>query len=505
MQSDDKLVYVIDTTGTINYVNDAFCQLSGFSQKELIGSKPESLSHSDMPKLVFQEMRTSMEKGFSWYGVIKCVGKNNNTFWLDMFITPQYDNGVVVGYQCISNIAKQSYVSQAEKIYGAINRGNWWATFETTRRHKFVFLTLLTIVCQYFIFDYGGWLFSAVTAFAAMAPIITFWKDIIPVAQKARSMQDTFDSISRQIYCGSGTASVFDFNLGMLKAKIRAILERTRDATVPLTQIVQSVQSGMETSRKSIDRQRNEMMQISVAMGQMSAASNEIAQNTVSTADDVNATKTQCDQARANIAQTTENIKTLAREVEEAAASADSLSSEAQNIEGLMSNIESIADQTNLLALNAAIEAARAGENGRGFAVVAEEVRALSFRTQESSKQIQSSLTAMLNTINEWVELMVQNRSQADVCVKAAEESDAAIETVYHRIDQIANLAMQIATAAEEQGAVTDDINANVRSVSEASEANWHQTEEVFAQMAELRACANDISDLSSTFMPSKK
>ncbi len=500
----NKLVYVIDIHGTIVYANDALCQITGLSQQTLQGKKLQELFHPDVPKQIYDEMWLNIKKGFSWHGVFKCHNQQNE-YWLDIFITPQYQGGEIVGYQCIGEPAAPQFIKRAQKVYEALNKGDSWTTFEFTRRHKFIFLTLLTIVCQLMIFDYGGWLFSLVTAMAAMAPIMIFWQDIMPIATKARVMQDTFDSISRQVYCGTGTASVFDFNLGMLKAKIRAILERSNDVSVPLTEIVADVEQGMAKSRNSIERQRNELMQISVAMGQMSAASNEIAQSTVSTADDVNATKSQCEQARANIAATTDSIRVLAKEVDEAAASADLLASEAQNIEGLMANIESIADQTNLLALNAAIEAARAGENGRGFAVVAEEVRALSFRTQESSKRIHSSLMAMLNTINTWVGLMAQNKTQADTCVSAAEASDEAIEAVYHRIDQIANLAMQIATAAEEQGAVTTDINRNVQTVSEASESNWQQTEQVAVKMQQLHQCALEIANLSSTFMPAKK
>lgn len=505
MQDSNKLVYVIDQQGKFTYVNEAFCRLSGFTSEALLGRRYDSLKHQDMPTAVYQDLWQWISQGLSWQGVIKNNSQDGKAYSLDTFITPQYCDGRIVGYQCICHPAEADLAARADKIYQAMNRGDKWATFEFTRWHKFLFLTFVTLVAQALIFTYGGFIMSMIAAMAAVTPIIVFWQDIVPMAIRAQTMQSSYDTVSsRLIYSGKGTASVFDFNLAMLKTKIKAILERTSDATVPLTRIVDQVQTGMSSSRNIIERQRNEMLQISDAITQMSAASNEIAENTVSTAQDVNATSEQCEQARSNIAQTTANIKSLATEVDEAAASADSLSHEAQNIETLMTDIQSIADQTNLLALNAAIEAARAGENGRGFAVVADEVRNLSFRTQESSKQIQGSLTAMLKTISDWVELMEHNKDQAVACVDAAEQSDQAIEQVYQRIQQIANLAAQIATAAEEQGAVTTDINNNMQTVSEASEQNWQQTEQVHEQMDLLHQSVTDIANLSDTFMPKK-
>ena len=243
------------------------------------------------------------------------------------------------------------------------------------------------------------------------------------------------------------------------------------------------------------------MMQISVAINQMSTASLEIARNTVMTSDDVNITQEQCKQARSDIAQTASHIRALAKEVSEAAASADNLSLEARNIEGLMTDIQSIADQTNLLALNAAIETARAGENGLGFAVVAEEVRNLSFRTQALSRQIQTSLTAMLETINSWAALMEQNKGNANACVNTAKQSDQAIDAVYQNVEQIANLVTQIATAAEEQGVVTRDVSNNMQEINQASEQNWQQTETVIEQMVMLHQRVEDTANLSDTFM----
>lgn len=426
-------------------------------------------------------------------------------FWLDTFITPKFEHGKIVGFQAVCKLPKSNLTKQAQKVYQSLNQGNQWQTFEFTRLHKFIFLAVLSFIAQIFIFIEFGMAASIIAAITAVTPILIFWQDIMPVAQRARKMQTIFDSISRQIYFGRGTASIFDFNLGLLKTKIRAILERSKDATAPLSDVITTVQHGMDVNRDVIAKQKDDIMQVSVSMQQMTQSTNEIASNTVSTAEDIESTYQQCQHARAGINDTTVKIRQLASEVELASSSADQLSEAAKNVGGLMEDIQSIADQTNLLALNAAIEAARAGEHGRGFSVVAEEVRNLSSRTQDSAVEIHQSLSAMLATIKDWVDIMAKNKNDAENCVNSAEQADKQIELVYEKIRHVADLATQIATAAEEQSVVTAEINGRVEQIHQASDTNWQQTELVNQQMVSLRHTAAEISSLADTFIMKHK
>ncbi|SFC37984.1 methyl-accepting chemotaxis protein [Pseudoalteromonas denitrificans] len=501
--STNQLISLINTKGEYTYVNDDYCRALGYEKEELIGKSNLSLDSSDMPTSVKQEVKTTLDKGFSWQGILCKTKKNGTKCWINTFITPQFENGTIIGHQAISTIATETMIKRANKVYSTL-KGKAFI-FEFTRAHRFAFLIVLSFISQIFIYLSLGFAASLISAIAAITPIIVFYKDIIPMAQKAQKMQSTFDSVSRQVYFGKGTASVFDFNIGLLKTKIKAILERTLDATKPILTVINKVQAGTEQTRTNLVSQQQELTEVSSAMSQMITSTEEIAKNSISTSDEISSTFNLCEQAKSGINTTTIEIKQLAEEVEQASSAADKLNSEAQNVGKLMTDIQSIADQTNLLALNAAIEAARAGEHGRGFAVVADEVRSLSSRTQETAIHVHTSLSEMLSTINDWLVMMKKNKDNADNCVTQAETSDQAIAIIYQKMEQLSNLSMQIATAAEEQSAVSNEINNHVIEIKQGSELNWQQTEEVAEQMDELQEDIETISNLAKTFIPQKK
>jgi len=498
-----QLISLINTKGEYTYVNSDYCQNLGYTQDELLGKNSRDLDSSDMPNSVKAEVITTLEKGFSWQGILCKTTKNGSKCWINTFITPQFENGKIIGHQAISTIASEKMIKRANKVYGNLNGKS--LTFEFTRSHRFALLVILSLISQVFIFTYLDFTASLIAAISAITPIIVFWQDIIPMAKKAKKMQSTFDSVSRQVYFGKGTASVFDFNMSLLKTKIKAILERTLDATKPISDIINKVHQGTEQTRTNLVTQQQELTEVSAAMAQMITSTQEIAQNSISTSDEINATYNLCEQAQSGINTTTIEIKQLADEVEQASSAADKLNNEAQNVGKLMTDIQSIADQTNLLALNAAIEAARAGEHGRGFAVVADEVRNLSSRTQETAVHVHTSLSEMLATINDWLIMMKKNKDNADNCVAQAENSDQAIAIIHQKMQQLLGLSMQIATAAEEQSAVSSEINNHVIEIKQTSELNWQQTEDVATQMDELQQDIETISNLANTFIPQRK
>lgn len=187
-------------------------------------------------------------------------------------------------------------------------------------------------------------------------------------------------------------------------------------------------------------------------------------------------------------------IKNLIAEIESAAAVVQHVESDTASISEVLDVIKGIAEQTNLLALNAAIEAARAGEQGRGFAVVADEVRTLASRTQKSTEEIQQMIERLQLGVKNAVNAMTGAQERAttgSVCVEKASQS---LHVIAAEVATINNMNLQIATAAEEQSAVAEEINRNVTRISNIADntssgatQTAHSSEDLLRLTAELR------------------
>lgn len=210
--------------------------------------------------------------------------------------------------------------------------------------------------------------------------------------------------------------------------------------------------------------------QVSTAATEMSAAVHEVALNAQNAAHAAGGAEDQSRQGAAVVTETIHSIRQLAQEVEEASKTIEALADEASSIGAVLEVIRGIAEQTNLLALNAAIEAARAGDQGRGFAVVADEVRALAARTQDSTADIQVRIQRLQEGVGRAVQAMHAGSGIARDSVERASGVDQVLGDTTRAVQQINDMAAQIAAACEEQSSVTEEVARNISDIRDLSD-----------------------------------
>ncbi|EGR3002160.1 methyl-accepting chemotaxis protein [Vibrio parahaemolyticus] len=226
---------------------------------------------------------------------------------------------------------------------------------------------------------------------------------------------------------------------------------------------------GARDSAGAIQTQLQELEQLATAMHEMSVTATEVANNAQGAASAAKEADQATIEGSSVVSESTQTINMLSDSIDLAVGEVQVLESATANIETILKVINDIADQTNLLALNAAIEAARAGESGRGFAVVADEVRTLAQRTQESTTEIRSMIEQLQSGASSVASAMHQSKGSAVEAVEKADLANDALQRIRDAIQRISDMNLQIASAAEEQSLVAEEINNNTVNIKDLS------------------------------------
>ncbi|WP_423812732.1 methyl-accepting chemotaxis protein [Pseudomonas syringae] len=267
-----------------------------------------------------------------------------------------------------------------------------------------------------------------------------------------------------------------------------------------LTDVASRLGASIGLAKQSMNAQQAETEQVATAINEMTASVADVAQNTEGAALAADEANTASRNGLRIMHQAHSTIQALAEEVELSAQKVQALALHSQSIGGVIQVISTIADQTNLLALNAAIEAARAGEQGRGFAVVADEVRTLASRTQASTEEIRGIIQQLQSATDAAVQQMQAGQQKAHACISAASDASGSLSSISQGVERIVEMNTQIASAAVQQHAVSEDINRNVMEIRNSSGTLMLGIDNNAVTADELARVASDMRNVVARF-----
>lgn len=238
--------------------------------------------------------------------------------------------------------------------------------------------------------------------------------------------------------------------------------------------------------------------QVATAMTEMSATAQEVARHAADAAraaDDAD----QSAQSGEKVMQSTiTTITRMRNEIASTAGVVQRLETDSGRIGKVLEVIRGIADQTNLLALNAAIEAARAGEAGRGFAVVADEVRTLAKRTAESTAEINQIISSVQTGATDAVQAIQGGQARSEESVEQVTQAGETLQRITLAVENIRDMNRQIATAAEEQTSVAEDISRNLTEITAIAVTNQDNVKRTQGASQDLHGLSMGLNDVIS-------
>ena len=495
-----------DLKGAINYINQDFLDISGFSEDELIGKNHNVVRHPDMPPAAFDDLWTTIKSGKPWMGLVKNRCKSGDYYWVDALVTPVTHSGKIIGYESTRVKAATFLIQRAEALYKKISAG------KKLRLKSLGFLQkqiISGVSLQFLVFAILV-LISALklpVALIAWLGISLIWsgisyyqsRDFQKLLKRSKSVVD--NKIMQLAYYGKvDDISQIRLSTRMLMAKLRTLIKRLEQSTENLSAQAQTSTTIASESFNNINQQQREIELVATAVNEMSAAVREVSQSTVNAAQASNEVKELSQHGALTITDAIGIIDSLDTRVTTAAESILKLKEDSENIGGVLDVIRGIAEQTNLLALNAAIEAARAGEQGRGFAVVADEVRTLASRSHDATQDIQEMIEKLHQGVSVAVKNMEDVKERASEGVERVEAAAEALAEMSGAVSTINDMNTHIAAATEEQNAVADEVSRNIENINQMSGKTADSASETMRTSEVLAELTNDLRSMVANF-----
>ena len=348
----------------------------------------------------------------------------------------------------------------------------------------------------------------AYTAVATILVTIIFgWIVIRSITQPINYLQSTIHNIAnnsdltlRLDMQGKDELSYTATAFNSMLAKFESIIDKIRGSSDQLTDASGDMSNIASMTSTGVKNQNIQLEQVATAMNQMTATVQEVSRHAAEAAHAAQTADDDADEGSSVVKSTIENIHSLAAEIDKSNTVISRLEKESEAIGAVLDVIRGVSEQTNLLALNAAIEAARAGEHGRGFAVVADEVRVLASRTQESTQEIQTMIEGLQQGTADAVSAMTSSKQHAAESVQSALSAGNSLSAITTAVTRIRQMNEQIASAAEEQRSVAEEINLSITNINEISEKTATGTDQNSTASLQVSQLAEDLNTLTSQF-----
>ncbi|SDT96992.1 methyl-accepting chemotaxis protein [Halopseudomonas salegens] len=505
--ADQRLISATDPRGEIQYCNDEFEAVSGFSRQELIGSPHNLVRHPDMPPAVYEQMWACLKAGKCWMGIVKNRCKNGDHYWVEAYVTPVMEGGQIIGFESVRTQPDRERVERAERVYQAINAGKsplgGLQRLSSLLGHCWSAL-LLALITGVLVGALSGvwWLGLLALGGGVLAAGVLFGHFSRGVSLSLGQINNAFDDpLAALIFTGQGgLMGRLQMVLISEAARIRTALTRLTDYTEQTSEAAAESQDLASKTRQALDAQRNETDMASTAMTQMAASITEVSGNVQLTADEAANAQNLVNQGSAVADNTLEVIQALSQTVEQVTRTVESLAAESGQIGKAAELIQAISEQTNLLALNAAIEAARAGEQGRGFAVVADEVRSLAQKTRDSTESIKEVIARLQDSSQVAVNMVHQGNSEVEKGLAQVEQTQQALQGIRTTMEQINRMTQQMAAASEQQARVADTISEQIRHIAGSADTSLKLAGQASERGQYLEQTATDLQRLAERF-----